>query len=139
MSNRFPGVPYPLIKDAKGYFRKQGGTAQIKADLLQLLLTNPGERVMLPDFGTDLRGLIFEMNDVILQTRAKNLIIDSIAKWEPRITITDIQVLTSFDTELNNEDDRSEVDNILFIQITFVDPNNIQQIEQLTLEVPLSL
>ena len=32
----------------------------IRADLLHLLLTNKGERLYLPDFGSDLKKYIFE-------------------------------------------------------------------------------
>ncbi|WP_425097919.1 GPW/gp25 family protein [Tropicibacter sp. S64] len=33
---------------------------QIKALLMQLLMTDPGERVMRPEFGTGIRGMVFE-------------------------------------------------------------------------------
>ncbi|MFW2542780.1 GPW/gp25 family protein [Primorskyibacter sp. 2E107] len=33
---------------------------QIKSLLMQLLMTDPGERVMRPEFGTGIRGMVFE-------------------------------------------------------------------------------
>jgi phage baseplate assembly protein W len=135
---KFLGAPYPVTKDAMGYFRKQGGVEQIKSDLLILLLTNPGERVMLPDFGTGLRDLIFEPNDATLHTRARDLIINAIAKWEPRITVDQVEVLSNVDdTSLNFDDNRNEEESILMIRILFLDPDNIQTVQELSLEVPL--
>lgn len=45
------GCPYPIARNPLGLLKTATGTAAIKGDLLQLLLTNPGERVMLPTFG----------------------------------------------------------------------------------------
>jgi uncharacterized protein len=134
----FMGIPYPIKKSPLGFLWTQSGIDQIKSDMLILLLTNPGERVMNPYFGTPLKTLIFEQNDSILQVQAKNMIINSIKSWEPRIVVQDIEVNSQSDiNSLNKLDDLSEYEHILFIRIIFVDPQSIQTIQQLTLEVPL--
>lgn len=134
----FLGVPYPIIKTPMGFLYSQHGIDQIKSDMLVLLLTNPGERVMNPEFGTPLRRLIFEPNDAKLRTQAKNLIIDSLKKWEPRVAIQNVQVESKADkNSLNKADDKQELENILSIKIIFVDPQNIKEIQELLLEVPL--
>ena len=135
---KFLGLQYPLIKTPRGLLEHNSNVDQIKADLLQLLLTNPGERVMLPEFGTPLRKLIFEQNDASLESVAKKIIADSITKWEPRIVISNIEVNSKFDSNgLNHDDTREEIDAILGIKISFVDPENISQIESLILQIPL--
>jgi phage baseplate assembly protein W len=134
----FQGLPYPVKKDPRGYFYSQEGVDQIKSDILVLLLTNPGERVMNLDFGTPLRSLLFEPNDPYLQTQAKNMIIKSIKSWEPRIAVQNIEVTSSIDkSSINNLDNQTEIEHILFIRIIFVDPQDIKQVQELTLEVPL--
>lgn len=135
----FLGIPYPTLKDPRGYWYSQSGVNTIKSDLLQLLLTNPGERVMLPEYGTALRKLLFEPNDPTLAEQARNMIINSISRWEPRIAVQNIEVSTNIDdTSLNNYDDNTQKDHILFIRIIFVEPQNIKEIQQLTLQMPLS-
>ena len=135
----FGGVPYPTVKTPRGYWYSQTGSNQIKSDLLCLLLTNPGERVMIPDFGTPLKKLLFEQNDVVLRTEVKRVISSAIKKWEPRIVVQNIEVSSQIDeNSLNNDDDRSSIDNIISVKIIFVDPQNIKQVEQLVLEIPLS-
>ena len=132
------GLQYPLVKTPRGTMAGRSGVDQIKADLLQLLLTNPGERVMLPEFGTPLRKLIFEPNDAALEAIAKKMIADSITRWEPRIVVSNISVTSRFDaSKLHPEDTRSELGAILGIQIEFVDPENISQVESLVLELPV--
>lgn len=135
---KFIGLQYPLVKTARGLMAQSNNVDQIKADLLQLLLTNPGERVMLPEFGTPLRKLMFEPNDISLEIIAKQMIADSISKWEPRIVISNISVTSNFNpNNLNENDSRDQVDAILGISISFVDPENISQIESLKLQLPL--
>jgi phage baseplate assembly protein W len=135
---KFLGTPYPITKNSKGYFRTQSDLATIKSDLLILLLTNPGERVFLPDFGTPLKRLIFEQNDAVLEQEAKNIIINSINKWEPRITVESIEVVKPSRENLNKNDAYQDVDNILYIKIRFFDPEQITNVQELKLEIPLS-
>lgn len=135
----FLGIPYPIVKNPRGYLYSQDGIDQIKSDLLILLLTNPGERIMNPFFGTPLRQLIFDPNDITLQLKAKNMIINSISRWEPRVKIEQIEVSSRVDeTSLNEYDDKSNLEHILFIRIVFIDPENIKEVQELVLEVPLA-
>lgn len=119
------GCPYPLVPTPHGYMPTQTGVNQIKSDLLCLLMTNPKERVMHPEFGTPLRSLAFEPADQMLERKAKSMIVAAIQKWEPRIAFKEI-------TTVLNDDDNS-----LLIRLVFQDPNNLQQFEVLELELPL--
>lgn len=135
----FLGCPYPIVKTSRGFLATQKSINQIKSDLLCLLLTNPGERVMLPDFGTPLRKLIFEPNDAVLADKARDMIIASIRIWEPRVVIQAIEVTSNIDIQsLNENDDLSTKENVLSIRILFFDPENIKEVQELRLEKPLS-
>lgn len=135
----FLGLPYPVVKTPKGFFYSQGGIDQIKSDLICLLLTNPGERVMNPTFGTPLRRLLFEPNDLTLQVNARNAIINAIRTWEPRIAVNQVEVLSGADrASLNSSDDLTQWEHILYVRITFFDPQNLSEIQELVLEVPLT-
>ena len=64
----------------------------VKNDLIQLLLTNFGERVMRPDIGSPIPSLQFENmvdGDIAI---IKADIAGSIAKYEPRVTVDEIQI-----------------------------------------------
>lgn len=140
MTVKFLGAQYPLVKTPRGLLAQKKGVDQIKADLLQLLLTNPGERVMMPTFGTPLRRLMFEPNDKALTIQAKQMIANAIIQWEPRIVITNIEVTAGMDSDsLSPLDSMDEQEAILGIKISFVDPQNISQIEALVIEVPIGV
>ncbi len=136
----FLGAPYPITKHPLGLLRTQKGINQVKSDLLALLLTEPGERVMLPDFGTPLKQFLFEPNDTVVVEKVKDVISNSIRTWEPRIAVTAIEVLNSqsdINDVLDENDKKEDVENILLIRILFSDFNNINNIEELRLEIPL--
>jgi len=137
----FIGMKYPILSSPKGYFPVSVDTELIKGDLLQLLLTNPGERVMIPEFGTPLNTLLFDPNDSFLAEKAKSLIINAISTWEPRIVIDAINVSTGITDSnrgfLNPYDDLTQRNHILAIQIQFRDPKNIKSVQELILQVPL--
>lgn len=139
-SNSWKGVLYPIsANNPHGYYAQGKGISQIKSDLLILLLTYPGERVMMESFGTPLKDLLFEPADSALLARARTMIIDSIAQWEPRVTIDQIEV--SFGPSrsvLNPEDDYTENNSILLIQIQFRDPEILTEANELVLELPLN-
>ena len=62
----------------------------IRADLLHLLLTNKGERLYLPEFGSDLKKFIFEPNDEITQEEIKDNLNQTITRFIPNLLVNDI-------------------------------------------------
>ncbi len=56
------GLSFPLgtNKEAGGFFKKTSGRPMIKNAVTQLLRTEKGERLMLPNFGCNLRKYLFQ-------------------------------------------------------------------------------
>lgn len=136
----FIGAPYPITRHPLGALRSQKGANQIKSDLLVLLLTEPGERVMLPEFGTPLKQFFFEQNDSVIIEKVREAIANSIRTWEPRIAVSDIDITNSGDSikqSLDPTDSGESTDHVLMIRIRFTDFDNINMVQELKLEVPL--
>jgi phage baseplate assembly protein W len=90
------GVSLPF--NAPGVFNKTYSTKeQIKSNLINLLLTDKGERVMNPEFGADLRRSLFDnitqSNTDLLQTK----IIDAINIFIPEVELTNVAVESNID------------------------------------------
>jgi phage baseplate assembly protein W len=67
--------------------------AHVRGEIIQLLLTNPGERPFLPSFGGGLRRLIFEGNDDVTAGLAKATISQALNYWlKERIELTALDV-----------------------------------------------
>jgi phage baseplate assembly protein W len=71
----------------------------IKSNLMHLLLTNKGERLYLPDFGTNLRQYLFEPNLDSVSTDIKTEIQTAIDKYIPKLKIDKLEVKTSINNE----------------------------------------
>jgi phage baseplate assembly protein W len=81
----FAGVDYPLRPD--GVLRIVVDEHAINSGLFQLMMTEPGERLMEPEFGTPIKQLIFEPLDDVILSEISNRIARSIERWEKRIVI----------------------------------------------------
>jgi len=132
------GAPYPISRNSLGYLFSQEGISTLKSDLIQLLLTNPSERVMLPNYGTGLRKLLFKPNDEYVRLEAENLIKKAITLWEPRIVVSQIEISNGYNdtTRTQNESELNDNSHVLKILIKFFDPSNISYVEVLVLELP---
>ena len=62
----------------------------IKESLEILLNTNLGERVMLPEYGSELQKYLFDMISNSKKHFLRNMIRTAIVKYEPRIKVNDI-------------------------------------------------
>ncbi|HET7332117.1 GPW/gp25 family protein [Dyella sp.] len=66
------------------------GTDDIAESLRILLSTTPGERVMLPAYGCDLRRMVFEEISEQAITEIKDMVRKAILFFEPRVTLNRI-------------------------------------------------
>lgn len=100
----------PIQTDSNGDFIKiDDALVNVKQKLKTLILTNPGEKLMDPEFGVGIRKYLFEStsgiinysytNDVLtsiqkqdLDENIKNSIYTQVAKYTDDIKIYDIQV-----------------------------------------------
>jgi len=65
----------------------------VRDELLQLLLTSPGERLFLPDFGGGVRKLVFEPASDVLRGVVKARITRMLSRWlGMRLTVELIDV-----------------------------------------------
>lgn len=92
---------------------------------------------MLPNYGTPLAELMFDPNDVEIAETARQMIIDAIDTWEPRIAVTDIEVGVATQDDLNPTDPGTDIEHVLSIKILFSDFEDITEIQELNLQVPL--
>jgi len=86
------GFPWPVEKTSGGYLYKAYDLNVVKAALRQLLLTSPGERVMLPDYGVGLKELLFGQLTDLLFGDIRSKIAAAINTWEPRVVVNEITI-----------------------------------------------
>jgi len=69
----------------------------IKQAIVNLLLTNKGERPFNPDYGSNIRSYLFEPLDYGTAAQIELSITSTIAKFEPRINVRSIDIYPNYD------------------------------------------
>jgi phage baseplate assembly protein W len=88
------GVSLPF----KGPFTSTFTTKdQIKSNLINLLLTNKGERVMNPTFGCDIKNQLFENITIESEQKIINSIVDSVNLFLPEVRLLNIEITPEVD------------------------------------------
>ena len=102
------GLSFPISVEADGETDMVAYENDIAQAIRIILGTNPGERVMRPDFGAGLNAFVFEPINQTTMESLKTRVRESLVDWEPRI---DVQ-------QLDISDDPAE-HNKLFIEIQY--------------------
>jgi phage baseplate assembly protein W len=98
--NKFYGYNPPFIGGLQNVMSRQEGDQIIKNDILQLLLTIPGERVMRPTFGVNLRNAVFENMTSSMISGLQSEIIEKISRFEPRVDVSAVTIVPNDITNL---------------------------------------
>jgi phage baseplate assembly protein W len=90
--SRAIGISIPF--NGGGVFKSTLSTqSQIKSNLINLLLTSKGERIFNPNFGSDLKRLLFEPLTDTLTNSIKDNILMSINTFIPDIIVTSMDII----------------------------------------------
>ncbi len=105
-------VALPLARDSADGFRMiKDFKSLIRQNLKMLILTNPGERVMIPEFGVGIKTMLFENFGTEAYSNIDTRIRDQVKIYMPNVQVIDIMF------------DESRMDaNQLGIQIRFAIP-----------------
>lgn len=90
---RSVGFPPRVGPDGKVLW--SAGELNVRESICIILRTRPGERLMRPDFGCGLDRYLFEPNNISTLRLIQEEVKRAILRWEPRVTLNDIQVATN--------------------------------------------
>ena len=97
----YVGIEFPLDYSQEGFFRKTKTIRQqVKSNIRNLLLTEKGERVFQPNFGSNLKSLLFEQITPTLLENVENNIRESLSTWLPYVNVNNLVVVQD-DRNLN--------------------------------------
>lgn len=90
-------LDHRLVQDAQGDLKKVINVQAVLTSVDNILRTNKGERVMLPEFGSSLKDMTFEsMNSPILDLISRDLK-NEIETWDDRVNVTQVRYLDNPD------------------------------------------
>jgi phage baseplate assembly protein W len=89
------GWAFPPAVFADGVIAEVAHEADIAQAIRIILGTNPGERVMRPEFGAGLRAFVFEPMSSTTLARLRDRVRESLVAWEPRIDVEQVSISRS--------------------------------------------
>lgn len=101
-SNAYIGTGWkfpPVFSKTSYSVEMVSGYEDIRESLYILLFTIPGERIMLPEYGSGLNDLLYENLSNTFLNRMRERIRLAILYYEPRITVDDLAVTHDKNTE----------------------------------------
>lgn len=130
VTNTLKGIDFKFNEDGvfKGLYLDY---KQARANLINLLLTQIGERVMQPEFGSNLLAVIFQPNTDAIKPLILDAIYDAVEKWVPYIDVN-VEVITA-------DDDPSLTDTVRIIINGIVDNVRIDPIVVFASEAGISI
>ena len=99
------GIKYPFASEGfQNFYVDANETVKdkVRSQLMHIVFTPKGQRIRLPEFGTDLIKFIFEPNEQITWESVKSEVSESVRRWANNISINDIQIV-------KNEQNESEI------------------------------
>ena len=122
--NTYIGLALPLKSDNNNVFQlTKNSFDQVRHNLKNLLLTNIGERVYQPEFGSRLRQICFEQLDDSLPGRVEDEVRRAVGFWLPYVNIESVETLTE-------EDNKAKI----FVRVTFSTTLNSETLQQIELD-----
>lgn len=104
------GPSFPYNRSSTGGLAYTEDIVRINQSLFILFETPKGSRLMMPEFGSDIRKYRFDPIDRVLMERLRYTITEDIKRWEPRILLTSIEFLA---------DDQAIDNSTLYISISY--------------------
>ena len=117
----YVGIQFPLDHNQTGFFRRSKTIReQVKSNIRNLLLTEKGERVFQPNFGSNLKSLLFEQITPASLDNIDGDIRNSISTWLPYVNINNLVVV---------QDDRNKNQVLISLEYsTTLEPNTLDTI-----------
>ena len=98
--DKYVGIRFPLDHSPEAFlYKTKTVLEQSKANLQNLLLTTPGERIFQPEFGSQLKSIVFEQGEDI-PSRIEETIRSAAGKFLAYINIENVFTIQQ-DNEVN--------------------------------------
>ena len=88
-----PKLPVSVSKAEGCIALTRNLTENVKQNLKHLMLTNPGERVWIPDFGVGVRRYLFENQSARVVAELESRIMTQINTYMPGVVVKDLDVV----------------------------------------------
>lgn len=86
------GLAFPLRVNPRGQVALASGERDIEQAIRIILETEPGERVMRPEFGCRVHELVFAPHNATTEGLLIHYVEQALERWEPRVDVQEVDV-----------------------------------------------
>lgn len=86
------GIYFPPRIDSEGRWAWSAGEENIRQSIQVILQTEPLERILLPEFGSGLKRMLFQPNVTATHRLIEEMVKRALSRWEPRIKVSSVRV-----------------------------------------------
>ncbi|MGG6297040.1 GPW/gp25 family protein [Leptolyngbya sp. AN02str] len=87
------GWPLLPLPDAQGKMHYPTLTDSVRQSIQVILSTRPNEQLLWPEFGAGLTDFLQEPNNLLTRRRIRDLVFESLTRWEKRILLDQVDVV----------------------------------------------
>jgi phage baseplate assembly protein W len=105
------GISIPFNAEKGVFNQTYTNSAQVIENLRNLFRTHKGERIMQPEFGTDIQYYLFEpiVDEDSFREKIVGEISSALSKWMPYVSIQNVQLITDPKNDARFSDSRYSV------------------------------
>jgi phage baseplate assembly protein W len=93
MAQQYVGITLPITNGNTGMFAQSTTVfQQVKSNFKNLILTKKGERLMQPEFGTNLHRILFENITENTLENARLTVVEAVERWMPFLELQQFEV-----------------------------------------------
>jgi phage baseplate assembly protein W len=86
------GMAHPFGLNSRGGIAVAAHAEKVRQSMRLILGTQRGERLMRPNFGANLKSLVFAPNNAATANLARFYVEEALRTWEPRILVDEVHV-----------------------------------------------
>ena len=86
------GISFPPRVGADGRVAWSAGEDNVREAVRVILMTEPRERIPLPQFGGGMGVYLFEPNTVTTRHQIRQRVLTALSEWEPRMAVESVDV-----------------------------------------------
>jgi phage baseplate assembly protein W len=125
MPKETPGLEFPLDMTVKNAgYTLSDVQSTVRFNIKNIILTNPGERIMIPDFGVGIKQALFENSSIELMQEIQHRINEQMSLYAPYVDILEL-IITPTDEHSINIKLKYEIDFVEILDSIELDITNI--------------
>jgi phage baseplate assembly protein W len=92
VTTTFKGISFPFKAGTTSFPEAVTDSDLIRQSIIRILMTERGERIMRPDYGSGMMARVFDNNDSFTATLIQSEVYSAVGRYEPRAVVQGVDI-----------------------------------------------